>query len=55
MEESFNGGIRWLVKGINWWIGEQTKDAECCLWDGLAMGSCFVALGTLSSQLWWNT
>ena len=26
-------------------------DADCCLWDGLAMGSCFVALGTLSSHL----
>ena len=24
-------------------------DAECCLRDGLAMGSCCVALGTLSS------
>ena len=26
-------------------------DAECCLQDGLAMGSCCVALGTLSSYL----
>ena len=26
-------------------------DAEYCLWDGLAMGSCCVALGTLSSHL----
>ena len=26
-------------------------DAECCLQDGLAMGSCHVALGTLSSHL----
>ena len=27
------------------------RDAECCLQDGLAMGSCCVALGTLSSHL----
>ena len=27
------------------------RDAECCLRDGLAMGSCCVALGTLSSHL----
>ena len=26
-------------------------DAECCLQDGLAIGSCCVALGTLSSHL----
>ena len=26
-------------------------DADCCLWDGLAKGSCCVALGTLSSHL----
>ena len=26
-------------------------DAECCLRDGLAMESCCVALGTLSSYL----
>ena len=26
-------------------------DAECCLWDELAMGSCCEALGTMSSQL----
>ena len=30
-------------------------DAECCLWDRLAMGSCCVALRTLSSHLRWNT
>ena len=26
-------------------------DAECCLQDGSAMGSCCVALGTLTSPL----
>ena len=26
-------------------------NADCCLQDGLAMGSCCVAPGTLSSQL----
>ena len=34
------------------WIGSLgLMDANYCLWDGLAMGSCCVALGTLSSHL----
>ena len=35
--------------GRDWELGE--IDAEYCLQDGLAMGSCCVALGSLSSQL----
>ena len=27
------------------------KDADYCLWNGLAMRSCCVALGTMSSHL----
>ena len=26
-------------------------DTNCCLWNGLAMRSCCVALGTMSSRL----
>ena len=38
------------------WLGRLGLiDAECCLQDGLAMGSCCVALESLSSHLGWNT
>ena len=34
------------------WIGSLgLTDADCCLWNGLAMRSCCVALGTISSHL----
>ena len=29
-------------------------DADYCLWNGLAMRSCCVALGTMSGHLWWS-
>ena len=29
-------------------------DADYCLWNGVAMGSCCVALGTTSSHLLWR-
>ena len=29
-------------------------DPNYCLWKGLAMRSCCVALGTMSSHLWWS-
>ena len=29
-------------------------DTNYCLWNGLAMRSCCVALGTMSGHLWWN-
>ena len=34
------------------WIGNLgLKDADYCLWNGLAMRYCCVALGTISSHL----
>ena len=30
-------------------------DADYCLWNGLVMRSCYVALGTMSSHLRWST
>ena len=37
------------------WIGSLVLiDANYCLWNGLAMISCCVALGTMSSHLWWS-
>ena len=38
-------------EGVGWIGSLGLIDAECCLQDGLAMGSCCVALGTLSSYL----
>ena len=29
-------------------------DADYCLWNGLAMRFCCVALGTMSGHLWWS-
>ena len=40
-------GVGWI--GSLWLIG-----AHHCLWDGLAMRSCYVALGTISSHLRWS-
>ena len=35
-----------------WWMGcFWLIDADYCLWNGLAMRSCCVALGTMSSHL----
>ena len=31
------------LSGIDWELG---ADADCCLWDGLAMGPYYIALGT---------
>ena len=37
------------------WLGSLgLTDADYCLWNGLAMRSCCVALGTMSSYLWWS-
>ena len=38
--------------GMDWELG--LIDANYCLWNGLAMRSCCVALGTMSSHLWWS-
>ena len=50
------GHILGMAKGgVSEWVSLAQKpgkiDAECCLRDGLAMGSCWVALGTLSRHL----
>jgi len=37
------------------WMGSLGLiDANYCLWNGLAMRSCCVALVTTSSHLWWS-
>ena len=37
------------------WTGSlRLIDAFYCLWNGLTMRSCCVALGTISSYLWWS-
>ena len=38
-------------EGVGWMRSLELIDANCCLWNGLAMRSCFVALGTMSSHL----
>ena len=40
-------GVRWT--GSLWLI-----DADSCHWNGLAMRSCCVALGTMSGHLQWG-
>ena len=38
-------------KGVVWIGNLGLIDADYCLWNGLAMGSCCVALGTMSGHL----
>ena len=38
-------------EGVGWLGSLLLIDADCCLWNGLAMSSCCVALGTMSSYL----
>ena len=38
-------------EGVGWMGCLGLTDADCCLWNGLAMRSCCVALGTMSSYL----
>ena len=38
-------------EGVGWMGCSGLADADYCLWNGLAMRSCCVALGTLSSHL----
>ena len=38
-------------KGVGWTGSLGLTDADYCLWNGLAMGSCCVALGTMSGHL----
>ena len=41
-------------KGVGWIWSLGLTDANYCFWNGLAMRSCCVALGTMSSHLWWS-
>ena len=38
-------------EGVGWMGCLGLMDADCCLWNGLAMRSCCVALRTMSSHL----
>ena len=38
-------------EGVEWIGSLGLIDADYCLWNGLAMRSCYVALGTMSSHL----
>jgi len=38
-------------EGVGWTGSLGLIDVNYCLWDGLAMRSCCVALGTMSSDL----
>ena len=38
-------------EGVGWIGSLGLRDAEYCLWNGLAMRSCCIALGTMSSHL----
>ena len=38
-------------EGVGWTGSLGLIDADYCLWNGLAMRSCCVALGTISSHL----
>ena len=41
-------------EGVGWLGSLGLTDTNYCLWNGLAMRSCCVALGTMSSHLWWS-
>ena len=41
-------------EGVEWIGNLGLIDANYCIWNGLAMRSCSVALGTISSHLWWS-
>ena len=41
-------------EGVGWLWSLWLIYTNCCLWDGLGMKSCCVALGTMSSHLWWS-
>jgi len=38
-------------KGVGWIGSLGLIDADCCLWNGLTVRTCCVALGTMSSHL----
>ena len=42
---------KWEWEEVGWIGSLGLIDADYCLWNGLAMRSCCVALGTMSSHL----
>ena len=42
---------KWEGERLGWMGSLEVIDADYFLWDGLAMRSCCVALGTMSSHL----
>ena len=38
-------------EGVGYIGSSELIDADYCLWNGIAMRSCYVALGTMSSHL----
>ena len=43
-----------LKNRVGWNGSLELVDANYCLWNGLAMRSCYLAPGTMSSHLWWS-
>ena len=41
-------------EGVGWTGNLGLIDANYCLWNELAMRSCCIVQGTISSHLWWN-
>ena len=41
-------------EGVGWTGNLGFIDTNYCLWNGSAMRSCCIALGTISSHLWWS-
>ena len=41
-------------EGVGWFGSLGLIGTDRCLWNGLAMRSCCVALGNMSSYLWWS-
>ena len=41
-------------EGVGWIGNLGLIDANYCLWNGYAMGSFCIALGTMSGHLWWS-
>ena len=41
-------------EGVGWIGSLGLMDVNSCLWNGLAIRSCCVALGTMYSHLWWS-
>ena len=41
-------------EGVGWTGNLGLIGANYCLWNGQAMESCCIALGTIFSHLWWS-